>query len=100
MEIEEAIKKLRFIGNGVPVGNIQFGMGKEEYNNIFFMGANALEKQVPKRTISCDFTLEKCPCCNSLKVNMEEACCGGLHKFSYCPDCGQAIDRSDSVDNT
>ena len=54
-----------------------------------------MQKQTPKKPIPGNYSgLEKCPRCKSFNVRMEEACCGGLHKFSYCPDCGQALDRS------
>ncbi len=36
---------------------------------------------------------DKCPSCGSLNVTIKEECCGGTHKFIYCPDCGQKLDR-------
>ena len=46
---------------------------------------DALEKQIPKKLI-----YDGCYCCPS---------CGKYHiieKFRYCPDCGQALDWSDT----
>lgn len=51
------------------------------------MAINALEKQIPKKPKTDDrYVMYICPCCNDfIKVSQ-----------NYCPNCGQAIDWSDT----
>lgn len=52
-----------------------------------------LEKQIPKKPIEKSPWVYHCPRCDSRTI--EDAF---IKKFKFCPDCGQALDWSDTDD--
>ena len=51
-----------------------------------YMAIQALEKQIPKKTITMPFYGGTCPSCNGLIPNKE---------VNYCSNCGQKLDWSE-----
>lgn len=60
--------------------------GNEEFSDLYKemcrMAIQALEKQIPKKTITMPFYGGTCPSCNGLIPNKE---------VNYCSNCGQSI---------
>ncbi len=89
-DIEKVANALSAIGNGAPVGNIKFGKTEYEFRNIFLIGANATEKQIPKEVINQGINAKTgnwtilCPDCG---VSMESP----RKIANYCANCGQAL---------
>ena len=54
---------------------------------------SALEKQIPRKPIEKSPWVYHCPRCDSRTI--EDAF---IKKFKFCPDCGQALDWSDTDD--
>ena len=57
------------------------------------LAIGAIDKQIPKKPIEKSPWTYHCPNCDSKKV--EEVF---IERFRYCPDCGQALDWSDTDD--
>lgn len=53
----------------------------------------AIDKQIPRKPIEKSPWVYHCPNCDSKKV--EETF---IERFRYCPDCGQALDWSETND--
>jgi hypothetical protein len=45
-DIEKAIEKFNYLGNGAPIHNVLSGMERKEKREMFLLAANALEKQL------------------------------------------------------
>ena len=95
MTNEEAIRRLRYHfaihDDGRPTPYL---------DEAVQMAIEALEKQIPKKPKETDAYPHRlcCPTCHwTLCFNKENA--DGyrmMHMFTYCPECGQAIDWSDN----
>ena len=57
------------------------------------LAIGAIDKQIPKKPIEKSPWVYHCPRCDSRTV--EDAF---IKKFKFCPDCGQALDWSDTDD--
>ena len=71
-----------------------------EFDDAIYVAIEALEKQIPKKPKETDAYPHRlyCPTCHwTFCFNKENA--DGyrmMHMFTYCPECGQAIDWSDN----
>ena len=62
-----------------------------KHNKAISMAIEALEKQIPKKPTMGKYGHAECACCGWVV----ESFCGDLEQYSFCPNCGQAIDWSD-----
>lgn len=76
MKIEKAIEILKEQKLFTPLGQ------------ACFVAVQALEKQMPIRTIYGNGVLNCLNRCPNCKVAVEN----GMERFNYCPDCGQKLD--------
>lgn len=79
MTPQEAIKELK---------TITFFDAKE-FTEAKEMAIEALEKQIPKSIKEVHVDEYYCPACGS-----ENNCDQGIVEDKFCPNCGQALDRS------
>ena len=68
---------------------------KIEYEQALYDGAQALEKQIPKKVI-LGYDERDSICCPNCKGEIAEMDDYDYYKHNYCPDCGQALDWSDT----
>jgi hypothetical protein len=66
---------------------------KDEYKCPHFLDISALEKQIPKKPNVIGFEQNKL--ISSVHYSCS-ACDRLLSRYKYCPDCGQALDWSDT----
>lgn len=58
---------------------------------------SAIEKQIPKKPKSVEQHLFECPCCkDNLGVSEDDIFVYEIPTPMYCPNCGQALDWSDT----
>ena len=106
MTIEEAKEQLReiiFDTESLIVGDVAKGIYRKDLEALK-MAVEALEKQVPKKVkkefvtvngcITC-FETDVCPVCGN-DFYIEDL--GQTMYYSFCPDCGQALDWSETDD--
>ena len=97
MTIEEAKKLLK--GELLAIileSNVSKETQKKRLNEKFKainIASEAIDKQIPKKPIEKSPWVYHCPRCDSRTI--EEAF---IKKFKFCPDCGQALDWSDTDD--
>ena len=97
MTIEEAKKILK--GELLAIileSNVSKETQKKRLNEKFKainIASEAIDKQIPKKPIEKSPWVYHCPRCDSRTI--EEAF---IKKFKFCPDCGQALDWSDTDD--
>lgn len=68
---------------------------KIEYEQALYDGAQALEKQMPKKVI-LGYDERDSICCPNCKGEIAEMDDYDYYKHNYCPDCGQALDWGDT----
>lgn len=94
MKPEEAIETIK-----IALAEVEWNYPMD-YTVAFEEAIMALEKQIPKKPKETDAYPHKlyCPTCYwTFYFNKENA--DGyrrMHMFTYCPECGQAIDWSDN----
>ena len=106
MTIEEAKEQLReiiFDTESLIVGDVAKGIYRKDLEALK-MAVEAPEKQVPKKVkkefvtvngcITC-FETDVCPVCGN-DFYIEDL--GQTMYYSFCPDCGQALDWSETDD--
>ena len=85
-EVLQNIEKQKEEAGIAFLGNIYLTV--EEYRMVM----EALEKQIPKKptnkSLEFDGKYGYCPCCNRILADHSN--------FRRCPDCGQALDWSDT----
>lgn len=54
----------------------------------------ALEKQIPKKPTTGKYGHTECACCGWIV----DSFCGDIEQYPFCPNCGQALDWSDTDD--
>ena len=106
MTAEKAIEQLNSLMN-----DRENHVHRDDFDDMFLqdiealkVGISALEKQIPKKVkrefateggcITC-FETDVCPACGK-DFYIEDL--GQTMYYSFCPDCGQALDWSDSDD--
>ena len=90
MTIEEAGNVLKCIV--IDTEDLSAGVKRTQEKALDFT-IKALEKQIPKKPIEKSPWVYHCPSCDSQDI--EDVF---IKKFNFCPDCGQALDWSDSND--
>lgn len=98
MKLEEAIKELKEMQESYQdeIGKCSGLLDEQwqEYTDVCNLSIQALEKQVAKKPIDihnrAPLIVIYCPECEQVLTDEY----GG--RYEYCPDCGQAIDWSES----
>ena len=93
MTIEKAISMIEYIYNGS--GDWCGSLGDGATGIALKMAISGLDKQIPKKPISgIDFAGNEYRICCDCSAIVQD----GEWKANYCPDCGQALDWSDTDD--
>lgn len=69
--------------------------GERPANKVIALACKALEKQIPKKVI-LGYDERDSICCPNCKGEIAEMDDYDYYKHNYCPDCGQALDWSDT----
>lgn len=89
-EAKEQLRELILDTESLIVGDAAKGIYRKDLEALR-KALEALEKQIPKKPIEKSPWVYHCPRCDSRTI--EDAF---IKKFKFCPDCGQALDWSDT----
>lgn len=73
-DIEKAIEKLNFLGNGAPIQNVLYGMDRKEKREMFLLAANELKKQLNRGWIPVTERLPNYEERNNLDISHPNYC--------------------------
>lgn len=91
MTTEEAIETIK-----IAIADVEWNYPLD-YSIAFEKAIEALEKQIPKRAISTYKENYKCPTCESyIDITDDDLHVYEIIPPEYCPNCGQALDWSET----